>query len=90
MGRPRTFREQRFYRYYNGVEFTNVNTLPLQSRAQAVLLRRVTITDVERFYPRFPMRAKIIKTKSGWWVMANNTVHNMNYWERTGKLPKKR
>lgn len=58
-------------------------------KATAQIIKRKTIEDMSRILPLFPLKIKLVKRKDGYYVFTNNTVHNINEWERTGKIPKR-
>lgn len=76
------------YRQFDGVEFYSVIVHSTKKSAQDV------VDCWEREYRRgrgakgFPLRSRIIKVKNGWRAYTNNTVRNVNFWERYGKIPR--
>lgn len=74
------------YRYFDGIEFYTDGVIwKTRKEAEECVEWWKKIVD-----PPFPFRYRIVKTKLGYVVYTNNTVSNMNYWEKHGKLPKKK
>jgi hypothetical protein len=79
------------YRNFDGVEFYSARVHKTKIKAQD----EADYWGKDFYRGRFgskgyPFRYRIIKVKDGWRAYMNNTVHNMNHWERYGKIPRSR
>ncbi len=64
------------YRIFNGEEFYSEGIIfPTRERAKEHV--QWWKKQLNRFYPKFPFKYRIVRVKEGYKVFLNNTVRNM-------------